>query len=172
LEQRVIDTPGVERDYLEMRRQYDLALQKYGALQSRESQAELAQSLEEDRRGERFSVIEPPTAPVQPIWPNRPLILAAGFVIALMMAGGTAVGLDFLTGRIYGPRRLTAAVGFSPLAVIPYVKTQGEIRRERQRWIMLALGLALAVIAGLLYIHIWVRPLDLFFYGILNRLGI
>lgn len=171
LEERVIKTPEVERDYADMRRQYELLTGRYEQLRARESQADLAQSLEAGQRGERFSVIEPPVTPTSPIWPNRPAIILLGMVLAVAVGVGSTFGIDMLTGKLYGPRRLAALTGATPLAVIPYVRTSDEVARERTRWITLAALVIAAGIAGLAYVHLYVQPLENLYWILMARLG-
>jgi len=48
----------------------------------------MAQSLESERKGERFTLIEPPLQPEEPVKPNRPAIAFVGIALAV---GGAIV---------------------------------------------------------------------------------
>jgi uncharacterized protein involved in exopolysaccharide biosynthesis len=120
LSTRLLNSPQIERDYMELKRNYDSTVAQYRELTSKQSDAELANSLETERKGERFSVIEPPDFPITPVAPNRTVILVFGTLLALMMSLGGAIGLDTLSGRIYGRRQLANLVGANPVAIVPY----------------------------------------------------
>ncbi|MFX8381802.1 hypothetical protein ABTL77_20600, partial [Acinetobacter baumannii] len=54
--------------------------------------ARLGENLEKDQQSEKLEVIEQPTAPQDPIKPNRPKLLALAIALAL----GAGVGLTFV----------------------------------------------------------------------------
>src|SRR5262249_34552084 len=53
-------SPGVEQEYRELLRDYDNTRLKYQELRSKQAEAKTAQNLESDRKGERFTLIDPP----------------------------------------------------------------------------------------------------------------
>ena len=84
LESRLLKSPQVEREYLGLARDYENAVLKYREIKAKLMEAELAQELERGHKGERFSLIDPPTLPEQPIKPNRLAILFLGFIFSLI----------------------------------------------------------------------------------------
>ena len=171
LEERVFKSPEVERVYIALKRDYDGAVAKYEEIKAKESEADLAKSLESERMGEKLSVIEPPALPTQPIKPNRPLILVLGLFLA--GAGGIGSGIlsDTLGGRVYGARQLAMALGDTPLAVVPMIVTRRDRRRAFLVW-LLAILLVIAIGgAAALYLQIFVAPLDVLWTVLLNRFG-
>ena len=75
-------SPQVEQQYRELTRDYDNTRLKYQEIRSKQSEAKTAQNLEADRKGERFTLIDPPLPPEEPISPNRKLIFMAGFILS------------------------------------------------------------------------------------------
>ena len=46
-------------------------------------EAEISQKLETENKGERFSLVDPPTLPEEPFKPNRPVVAFPGIVAFL-----------------------------------------------------------------------------------------
>ncbi len=85
-EQRLIEGPNIEREYRNLSRDYDNAMSKYREVKDKQMEAELAKALESERKGERFTLVEPPLVPEKPEKPNRPAIMVLGLVLSF--AGG------------------------------------------------------------------------------------
>ena len=172
LEARIFKTPEVERTYAALIRDHDAAVARYEGLRSKQSEADLARNLETERMGEKLSLIEPPDLPVQPVKPNRPLILALGLFVAATGGVGSGFLSDLLSGRVYGPRQLEAAAGGTPLAVVPVIRTIRDRRRAIAVTASVVLFIALTAAAVALYLQLFVAPLDVLWVVLLNRLGL
>lgn len=157
VEARIAKTPEVERTYVALKREYDAAVVKLADLRERESQAELAKNLDSEQMGQRLSLIEPPPIPINPVSPNRPAILLLGLIVGFVGSIGTAILIDSMDGRIYGPRRLAAIVGASPLVLVPRMAASYSPAPGRHRFAMVALSLL--IIAGILLIDLDVKSL-------------
>ena len=77
-ERRLAQAPAVERDYRELARDLENAQLHYQQLRAKQGEVQVSENLETERKGERFTMIEPPLPPEKPISPNRIMILAAG----------------------------------------------------------------------------------------------
>src|SRR5262249_49297596 len=86
---RLERTPEMEPDYLALTRDRDTSGQKYQDLRSRLLEAKVSEGLEVQRKGERFSLIDPPSLPEKPDKPNRPAIVLLGFILALAAGIGS-----------------------------------------------------------------------------------
>ncbi len=60
-------SPQVEKEYQDLSRDYDNARARYQEIRAKQSSARVAQSLETDRQGERFTLIDPPLPPEEPV---------------------------------------------------------------------------------------------------------
>jgi polysaccharide biosynthesis transport protein len=78
LERRQLETPAVEADYSALQRELQSEQAKFGDVRQKLLDAQLAQNLEIEQKGERFTLIEPPLQPQEPVKPNRPAIFALG----------------------------------------------------------------------------------------------
>ncbi len=71
-EKRMAQSPEVERQYREMARELESAQFKYQEILSKQTEAQVSENLETERKGEKFTLIEPPQPPEKPVSPNRP----------------------------------------------------------------------------------------------------
>jgi uncharacterized protein involved in exopolysaccharide biosynthesis len=126
LESRSQTGPGVERDYSELVRNLDNARKKYAEVQQKQMEAQLSSNLETERKGERFTLIEPAVEPQRPVRPNRPLIALLGFLLAAGAVIGAVLLIEALDNRIHSREDIANLVQVPPLAVIPWVDGGGK----------------------------------------------
>ena len=145
VEGKIIRAPEIERSYVALKREYDSSVEEFNELKKKGNQAELAKNLETEQMGQRLSLIEPPPLPAAPFWPNRRAIVLLGIICGLVGGIGAAILIDSLDGRVYGPRRLAAIVGASPLVLVPRIAVTYDPKPRRHRFAMIALSLLVAV---------------------------
>ncbi|SES73782.1 GumC family protein [Oceanicella actignis] len=161
LERTISQTPSVEMALAGLNRRYAGLQAQYRDVQAKLASAATGEQLELKQQAERFEVIEQPSVPERPASPNRPLILLAGLGAGL--GGGVALAflIEFLNRRVRRPSEIVAALNIEPLAVIPLVRTAAEIRAQRRRRALVALGVIAATAVGLAALHFLYLPLDL-----------
>lgn len=171
-EKRLTETPQVERQYTALKREWENAVAKYQELKAKEMQARVAQQLETERKGERFSLIDPPALPEEPIKPNRPAIVVLSLILAIASGLGYAAVAESLDTSIRGTKGVLAAVNTMPLAVIPYLESELEKRRRKvSRWRTATVMVTVAV-AAVLLVHFFVTPLDVLWFRALRKVSI
>ena len=171
LEQSLLDAPAVEQQYRALSRDYENTSRKYQELKSKQLEAGLAKSLEQERKGERFTLIEPPLLPVKPVSPNRPLIVVAGLVFAIAAALGVVFLLEKTDYTIRTQSALKQFTGANPLAVIPHITTVEEMVARKRTNVMVLAALAASLIAVTITVHLALMPLDVLWYVALRKLG-
>ena len=95
-EQRLVQAPQVEREYRTLARDLQNAINEYQNVRAKQMSAQIAQQLEQESKGERFVIVEPPILPEEPVSPNRPAILFLSFVLALGCGIGYAAVAESL----------------------------------------------------------------------------
>lgn len=164
--------PQVEPEYLDLQRDRESSVHKYHEIRSRLMEAQVSEGLEIQRKGERFSLIDPPDLPERPERPNRPAIVILAAILASVGGLGAAVGSEQLDETIRSPRQLGRAAGLPPLATIPYLADEEDLDRSRQRrWALRLVGVGAAVVLVILVHFLW-SPLDVAWYAALRRLGL
>ena len=169
---RIERTPVLEPDYLTLARDRDTSSQKYQDIRSRLLEAKVSEGLEVQRKGERFSLIDPPGLPESPEKPNRKAIVLLGFILALAGGAGAAALTEHLDHSIRTPEQLVRVSQAFPLAVIPYMPNRADLARalaRRNRIRLTGLG---TVALLLLICHLFWTPLDVVWYATLRRFGI
>lgn len=159
-EQRILAAPQIERAYLLLQRDHENALANYREVRTKLTAAQLGQALETERKSERFSLIEPPDLPVQPVQPNRWAILVLGFVFSIAAGVGSVALFENLDQSIYGPKQLAVITGVLPLVIIPHIKNRSDIRRTWSRASLSIVGTTVIVVGGLYVVQEYVIPLD------------
>jgi succinoglycan biosynthesis transport protein ExoP len=163
--------PQVEQQYRELMRDYDNTRIKYQEIRSKQSEAKTAQNLESDRKGERFTLIEPPLPPEEPVSPNRRLIVMMGVLLSAGFAAGVLWLLETFDSSVRGRLDLLNLTGVPPLALIPHIATEGERRAGRRR-MRFAFGGAMASFClALALTHFFYRPLDVLWFTFARRFG-
>ncbi|MBF6648341.1 Wzz/FepE/Etk N-terminal domain-containing protein [Methylobacter sp. BlB1] len=172
LEVNISQTHQVERGYYELMRDLDNNKAKYNELKAKQLEAKLAQTLEEEQKAEKFSLIEPPLLPNKPIKPNRLKLLFIGFIASI--GGGFGAGLlrEMMDDSIRGHRSLAHIVGAEPLVVVPYIKSQEDIDRTRRNIINFSIIAGVLLLGMIVSVHMLYMPLDILWYKTWNRLGL
>lgn len=171
-EQRITRSPQVERKFHELTRDQDNAWAKYKDLKAKQMEAQLSQSLEAERKGERFTLIEPPELPEKPLKPNRMAILMLGVMFSFAGGMGTVAVSEGMDNTVRGGRALTALMKLPPLGTIPYIETAEDVRKRRRRRWLLGVTIVVSVVAAIAAVHFLFKPLDVLWYVVLRRLGI
>jgi polysaccharide biosynthesis transport protein len=165
-------SPQVEKEYRELSRDYDNARLKYAEVRSKQQEAKTAQNLEADRKGEKFTLIDPPLPPEEPVSPNRTLIFVTGLVLSLALTFGVLWFLETMDTTIRGRKDLFDLTGIPPLALVPHIGTVAEAQAARRRkWYAIGTSFATVCVAVVL-IHFFFMPLDVLWFTFARRFGL
>ncbi|MGR8929534.1 MAG: GumC family protein [Gammaproteobacteria bacterium] len=171
LQNQIDQTPLVEKDYLELLRMRQTSLNKYSELEAKYREARLAQTLEEEQKGEAFTLIEPPIAADKPDKPNRKKIIGLGLGAGLGVGLGFTVLLELMHEAIRGAKSLERVTGMPPIVVIPYIETPQDRELHRSRLRLIWIGIGLMLIAAIALVHFFVMPLERIWTIALVKLG-
>ncbi|WP_347985749.1 Wzz/FepE/Etk N-terminal domain-containing protein [Methylomonas sp. AM2-LC] len=161
-------SPLIEKEYMDMIQELDNTNVRYREVSTREMEAQIAQQLELQKKGERFTLIEPPQLPSEAQSPKRNVIVFLGFVLAIL--GGFAVlGLaEMMDSSIHSEKAITHIIGTAPLATIPYFESHKEhLDRLKQRKALFFTCL-LIILAVAIAFHFIIMPLDVFWLKLLR----
>ena len=164
-------SPDVEKDYEALLREYNLATNKAQDTKRKQQDAEMSKSLEENRKGERFILIEPPAVPSEPVSPNRPAIIFLGLLLSVGVGLGFALLRETLDGGIQSTGELASLMGEPPLVAIPYIENKWDAKKKQKSWRLSRLSAIVVGIVLLLYLHFFYTPLNILYFVILNKLG-
>ncbi len=164
----LLKAPQVEREYQDLTRNYENAILKYREVKAKQMEADMAQAMEQGRKAERFSLIEPPLLPDEPDKPNRKVIVLLGFILSIGAALAYALLKESMNPSIYGSKGMLAATGAYPLVVIPYIENEEDLEEAKKMKLKISVAVIAAIIIVIALFHFFVMPLDVLWY-VLNR---
>jgi polysaccharide biosynthesis transport protein len=171
-EKRMAKSPDVERQYRVMARELESTQMKYQEILSKQTEAQVSQNLETERKGEKFTLIEPPQPPEKPISPNRILVLTLGLVMSVGLGVGAVIARESFDASVRGPSDIRQLLQVPALASIPIILTAAD-RVRRKRITGYSWGSVVAVmILILVTVHFFVQPLDVAWLTLLRRFGV
>jgi polysaccharide biosynthesis transport protein len=171
-EKRMARSPDVERQYREMARDLESAQLKYQEILSKQTEAQVSQNLETERKGEKFTMIEPPQFPEKPISPNRTLILIFGLVMAAATGLAAVIVRDSFDASVRGPSDIRQLLHVPALASIPVMVTAAERSKHKRITRYSWGGGVAAVILAAATVHLFIKPLDVVWVILMRRFGI
>ncbi|MBX3326361.1 MAG: Wzz/FepE/Etk N-terminal domain-containing protein [Nitrospira sp.] len=164
-------TPSIEPEYLDLVRDRENSVHKHQEITSRLMEAQVSAELEVQRKGERFSLINPPELPEKPERPNRLAILVLGAFLAVGGGIGSGLAMDNVDRTIHTPEQFGRALQGLTLAVIPYLPSHDEMISIGRRRKLLGFASLGAVALGAVVLHLAWMPLDVLWYTIWRKLG-
>ena len=171
-ERRMAQSPEVEREFHAKSRELETAQLEYRQILAKQTEAQVSQNLEAERKGERFTMIEPPQLPEKPISPNRVLIVSLGLLLSLGLGVAAAAARESFDASVRGPNDIRQMLQVPALASIPLIVTQEDRARRRKVW-RFSWGGSVAVLCLVASsIHVFVRPLDVVWLSLMRRFGV
>ena len=129
----------------------------------------MSQNLESERKGEKFTLIEPPVLPERPAKPNRLAIIIVSAVLSLLMALGSVRLAEALDDKIYSRKALVEIMQVPPLATVPVIDDRSaDLASKKLLGILVIIGFL--IICGIA-IHTSYKPLDVLWFVVLRKLG-
>ncbi len=164
------ESPQVEQEYLRLQRDYQNSSAKYQETRQKVLAARQARELERENVAERLSLVEPPILPETPAKPKRPLLMVVAFILSVGLGVGVVSVAEFMDNSLHDGESLAALASVPVLGVIPYVQTREEIAAKRRRKIVVILAIVGLVAAAVLVMHLFIMPVDIVFYKIMDKL--
>ena len=153
LEERINKTPEVEREYRSLIRDHDNLQDKYNDIRDKQNSARVSESLEQEQKAERFTVIEPPRLPHYPHSPSHKKLLVMSAGIAFLSGLGAVLGINLFDGRIRNINTISSLTNVPVLTTVGYIKSEKDRRRRVRKIVMLMLFLATIVTLGIYFIN-------------------
>jgi polysaccharide biosynthesis transport protein len=142
-QRRLNGEPASEQQLADLTRGYDQSKANYDELLKKETESRMATSMEQLQQGERFTILDPPSLPVKPAFPNRLKMCGMGFGVGAFL-GVLVVGLmEFLDDRMHSDKEIKALLPTAVISEVPEMLTAADHLRDRRR---VMLGWAMAVV--------------------------
>jgi succinoglycan biosynthesis transport protein ExoP len=135
--------PAVEQQMDDLTRGYTQSKTDYDALLKKKNDSEMATSMERMQQGERFTMIDPPSLPQKPDFPNRLKFCGIGAGVGLALGLVVAGGFEFMDHRLYSEKEIKALLPVAILSEVPEIRLAKDERRSKRRT---ALGWAVTAV--------------------------
>jgi uncharacterized protein involved in exopolysaccharide biosynthesis len=148
---RLNDEPASEQHLADLTRGYEQSKANYDDLLKKKNESEMATSMEQMQQGERFTMLDPPSLPVKPDFPNRlkfcGIGLGAGLALGLVLVGS----LEAMDDRLHNDKEIKVLLPVAVISEIPEIVSPSDERSSKRRmvfgWAMAAL-VAVTILAG------------------------
>jgi succinoglycan biosynthesis transport protein ExoP len=170
-QRRIGNAPLVEKEYIELTRDYESAKFKYNEIMNKLMEAKVSQGMEESQRGERFTIVDPAQLPEKPYKPNRVAILLIGLVLAIGSGVGLVAVKENLDHSVKTREDLLLLTGARVLSTIPYLESEEERSARRRKKVFWVVILVAAAAGTLVLVHLFVMPLDILWIKVQRRLS-
>jgi polysaccharide biosynthesis transport protein len=140
---RLNQEPVREQQLSDLTRGYEQSKANYDELLKKKNESAMATSMELLQQGERFRIIDPPSLPLKPDFPNRMKFCGIGLAIGLALGAAVAGAFEMMDDRVYEEKDLQKLLPVAVISEIPAITAAADEQDERKR---LWLGWATAAV--------------------------
>jgi uncharacterized protein involved in exopolysaccharide biosynthesis len=153
-QRRVDDAPRLEQEMGQLSRDYEATREVYRSLLGRHEEALIGQTMEAQRGGEVFRLVETAVPPERPAAPDRTLLLLIGTAAAGALAVGAAFLAEQIDSSFHSADALRSFSSVPVVAAIPVSDTEDDRRARARRFRLAAAGalIGLVAIAGIAHV--------------------
>jgi polysaccharide biosynthesis transport protein len=130
---RLNQEPVREQQLSDLTRGYEQSKANYDDLLKKKNESAMATSMELLQQGERFRIIDPPSLPVKPDFPNRLKFCGIGLGIGLALGVVVAGAFEMMDDRIHDEKELQELLPIAIISEIPALTVAADKQRERGR---------------------------------------
>jgi uncharacterized protein involved in exopolysaccharide biosynthesis len=133
---RLNQEPMREQQLSDLTRGYDQSKANYDDLLKKKNESAMATSMELLQQGERFRIIDPPSLPVKPDFPNRLKFCGIGLAAGLALGAGVVAGFEMLDDRLYSEKEIREMMPVPVISEIPMIITLfDEQSAKKKMWL-------------------------------------
>ncbi len=128
--------PLTEQELANLNRGYTQSKTNYDDLLKKKTDSQMATSMEQAQQGERFTMLDPPSLPTKPDFPNRLKFSGMGLGIGLALGVLVAGCFEFFDDRLHGEKEITALLSMAVISEIPEVVNPSDQDRKKKRQVL------------------------------------
>jgi succinoglycan biosynthesis transport protein ExoP len=148
---RLNQEPVREQELSDLTRGYDQSKANYDELLKKKNESAMATSMELLQQGERFRIIDPPSLPLKPDFPNRLKFCLIGLGVGLALGLVVAGSFEMLDDRIYDEKEFQKLLPVAVISEIPALVAAADEQTQRRRsWLgwATAAGVSITILLG------------------------
>jgi polysaccharide biosynthesis transport protein len=146
---RLNQEPVREQQLADLTRGYDQSKANYDGLLKKKNESAMATSMELLQQGERFRILDPPSLPLKPDFPNRLKLCGMGLGIGLALGVVVAGAFEMADDRVYSEAEIKELLPVPVISEIPVIVTAADEQSSRKK-IWLGWAVAGFVVASIL----------------------
>ncbi len=155
---RIENVPLGEKQYDEVLRDRDLAKEKVIDLTGKLDHAEIAQEMEGRKQGETLELLDPASLPTTPTEPKRPIVIAIGAGIGLLLGLAIAAAREMKDTSLKNLKDVRAYTKVGILGSVPLLENDFVVRRRRRLgwlgWTTACLAAAVVMSGSVVYYYV------------------
>ncbi len=148
---RLNQEPVREQELADLTRGYEQSKASYDDLLKKKNDSAMATSMELLQQGERFRVMDPPSLPLKPSFPNRLKFCGLALIAGLALGTLLVSIVEAMDDRVYSESELRKLLPGAVLSELPVIYDPAEEHRQQKMawigWATTAVVLA-AILAG------------------------
>lgn len=148
---RLNQEPVAEQQMADLTRGYEQSKANYDDLLKKKNQSQMATSMELLQQGERFAVLDPPSLPLKPDFPNRLKFCGVGVGMGLLLGVLVAGGFEFMDDRMHSEKEIRNLVQMTVIAEIPEIVGPSDVESSKRKILLgwgMATVIAVVILAG------------------------
>jgi polysaccharide biosynthesis transport protein len=125
--------PSTEQQLADLNRGYAQSQANYDDLLKKRDESQMATSMERLQQGERFTMLDPPSLPVKPDFPNRLKFCGMGFGVGFALGLAVAGGFEFMDDRLHDEKQFKALLPVAVISEVPEVVSPLDAEKTKRR---------------------------------------
>lgn len=148
---RLNNEPAREQQLADLTRGYDQSKANFDDLLKKKNNSGMATSMEQMQQGERFTMLDPPSLPAKPDFPNRMKFCGIALGVGLALGLMVVVSLEAMDDRMHDEVEIKILLPVAVISEIPEIVDPSDERKNKKRmvlgWAMTAI-VAVTILAG------------------------
>ncbi len=130
---RLNQEPIREQQLADLTRGYDQSKANYDDLLKKKNESKMATSMELLQQGERFRIVDPPSFPQKPEFPNRVKFCGIGIGIGLVLGAVVAGAFEMMDDRLHSGKEIRKLLPAEVIGEIPVIVNLSDAQSARRK---------------------------------------
>lgn len=130
---RLNQEPIREQQLADLTLGYEQTKTSYDDLLKKKNDSAMATSMELLQQGERFRILDPPSLPAKPSFPNRLKFCGIGVLVGLALGAGVVSAMEMMDDRVYSELELRKLLPVAVISELPVIGNPSDERSGRRK---------------------------------------